>query len=125
MRVGPSTDYGTSYIYSARGLPLEITEEYGHWRRVRDMDGASGWMTAALLSGDRTAVVGPWLKKPVALRSEPSSGAGVVAKLQARVMLSVRHCDGTWCEAALIRHDLSGYIQQASLWGVYPGENIK
>lgn len=47
MRVGPSLDYATSYVYSARGLPLEITEEYGHWRRVRDEDGSTGWIVRA------------------------------------------------------------------------------
>ncbi|MDE1158004.1 MAG: SH3 domain-containing protein [Neorhizobium sp.] len=125
MRIGPSTDYATAYIYSARGLPLEITEEYGHWRRVRDMDGASGWMAAALLSGDRTAVIGPWLKKPVPLRSDPNMSATVVATLQPRVLLGIRHCNGTWCEATLMRHNLSGYVDQASLWGVYPGETIR
>jgi hypothetical protein len=55
MRIGPSLDYGTQWIYRVSGLPLEITAEYGNWRQVRDSDGVSGWMHRALLSSKRTA----------------------------------------------------------------------
>ncbi|TWF54669.1 SH3 domain-containing protein [Neorhizobium alkalisoli] len=124
MRVGPSLDYATSYVYSARGLPLEITEEYGHWRRVRDEDGSTGWMFAPLLSSRRTAVVGPWHKKPVNLRADPSSDARTVAKLAAKVRLDLSHCDGDWCRAALQDRRLTGFVRQIDLWGVYPGETF-
>ncbi|MCF6367496.1 SH3 domain-containing protein [Rhizobium halophilum] len=125
MRIGPSTDYATKWIYTHRGMPLEITEEYGNWRRVRDYDGVSGWMYGSLLSGDRAALVGPWLDTPVTLHSEPSSRSRVVAKLSPKVMMGVTTCDGTWCKVSLPRNGVQGYVEQASLWGVYPGEHIE
>jgi SH3-like domain-containing protein len=125
MRVGPSTDYPTVWVYSARGLPLEITDEYGNWRRVRDQDGASGWMFAALLSGRRTAVVGPWLDGPVPLHNAPRSSAGVIAQLDPAVRLNIDHCDGKWCRATLQSRSLSGYVAQGDLWGVHPGETVE
>ncbi|MCJ8519458.1 SH3-like domain-containing protein [Pseudorhizobium tarimense] len=125
MRIGPSTDYATKWIYTHRGMPLEITEEYGNWRRVRDYDGVSGWMYGSLLSGDRTAMIGPWLKEPVVLRKGPSSATDVVAKLSPKVMMSVTTCDGTWCNVVLKKAGMEGYVEQASLWGVYPGEHIE
>lgn len=125
MRVGPSLDHPTSYVYSARGLPLEIIEEYGNWRRVRDQQGASGWMFAALLSGNRTAVVGPWIKETVPLRIAPASDGRPVAQLQAEVKLDIVRCDGRWCRAQLQNRRLAGFIRQADLWGVYPGETIE
>jgi SH3-like domain-containing protein len=60
-RVGPSLDYGTQWVYQVAGLPVEITAEYGNWRQIRDCDGVSGWMHRALLSSNRTALVGPWI----------------------------------------------------------------
>lgn len=59
MRAGPSTDYPVRFIYEARGLPVEIIEEYDNWRQVRDSDGTSGWMSAVMLSGARTGLVAP------------------------------------------------------------------
>ncbi len=125
MRVGPSTDYAAKWVYTQRGIPLEITEEYGNWRRIRDFDGVTGWMSGALLSGDRTAVVGPWLDEPIALRPSRSSNAGISAKLSPKVLMQVATCDGTWCEVSLPQNDLEGYVDQASLWGVYPGERFE
>jgi SH3-like domain-containing protein len=49
MRVGPSTDYTVRFVYMVAGLPLELIDEWGNWRLVRDHDGSSGWMHAALL----------------------------------------------------------------------------
>jgi SH3-like domain-containing protein len=125
MRIGPSTDYATTWVYTHRGMPLEITEEYGNWRRVRDYDGVSGWMYGSLLSGDRAALVGPWLDTPVTLYSEPSSRSRVVAKLSPKVMMGVTTCDGTWCNVVLKKAGMEGYVEQASLWGVYPGERFE
>jgi SH3-like domain-containing protein len=124
MRVGPSTDYPTSWIYSTRGLPMEITEEYGNWRRVRDQDGASGWMFAPLLSGRRTAVVGPWLDTRQPLRKTPSASAPILAELDPAVRLNLVRCDGTWCRVTLQSGGLSGSIAQSALWGIYPGEML-
>lgn len=125
MRIGPSTDYATKWVYTHRGMPLEITEEYGNWRRVRDFDGVTGWMSGALLSGDRTAVVGPWLDEPITLQQSASSRSGVVAQLSPRVMMRVARCDGTWCKVSLRSNGLDGYVDQASLWGVYPRERFE
>lgn len=125
MRIGPSTDYATDWVYSARGLPLEITEEYGNWRRVRDPNGVTGWMFAPLLSGRRTAVVGPWLKQPVPLRSGPSRNARIVAKLSPDVRLDLISCDGSWCRTTLQKQSLRGYVHQDAIWGAYPNETIE
>lgn len=125
MRVGPSTDYPTVWVYSARGLPLEITEEYGNWRQVRDQDGTTGWMFAPLLSGRRTAVVGPWYDKPVPLRNAPTRTAGIIAELSPKVRLTLKNCDGSWCDVSLQTKSLGGYVAQADLWGAYPHERVE
>ena len=124
MRVGPSIDHPTVWVYSARGLPMEIIEEYGNWRRVRDPEGTTGWMFAPLLSGRRTAVVGPWVKQTIALRAAPSPNARIVARLSAKVRLDLSDCDRKWCKVSLQKSPLSGFIEQNSLWGVYPGEMV-
>ncbi|NLS15244.1 hypothetical protein HGP16_01575 [Rhizobium sp. P40RR-XXII] len=122
MRVGPSTIYATKWIYTKPGLPLEIIDEYGHWRQVRDDTGVTGWMHSALLSGTRMAVIAPWLTKNAMLRADPNPAARAVAELQPRVLVSLQSCTGTWCRVSVGEHSARGYVRQEKLWGAYPGE---
>ncbi|MGF6175860.1 SH3 domain-containing protein [Ensifer sp. 4252] len=124
LRIGPSTDYPIIWLYVTPGLPLEVVEETGNWRMVRDADGAIGWMSAALLSGQRMATVGNWLGSNTALRTAPATAAPERASLQSGVLLKLVHCDGTWCEVTVRRHGLSGYVRQVDLWGAYRNEVV-
>ncbi|MBB4007098.1 SH3 domain-containing protein [Allorhizobium taibaishanense] len=127
MRAGPSTDYPIRYVYEARGLPVEIIEEYDSWRQVRDSDGTSGWMSAVMLSGTRTGLAAPWHGTKgdlVVLHDRPIGTSGVRAQLQPRVRLQINSCDGHWCSVAVQHGGPSGYIKQGLIWGVYPGEII-
>src|SRR3954462_376898 len=57
VRAGPTKDNDAAWVYTRSGLPVEITAEFENWRRVRDSEGAEGWVYHSLLSGRRTAVV--------------------------------------------------------------------
>ena len=64
MRVGPGREYRVEWQFTRAGTPVEIIAEFDNWRRVRDADGTEGWVYGALLTGRRTAVVAPWLRRP-------------------------------------------------------------
>ncbi len=129
LRNGPGTDHAIQWIYNRAGLPVEIIAESEAWRRVRDSEGATGWVLATLLSGRRTALVEPWSLKPdipvpvVPLKAESRDGATDIAQIEAGVIASVRNCDGRWCSVAIL--DFRGFIEQHRLWGVYKGEAVK
>ncbi|MBN9291377.1 MAG: hypothetical protein J0H36_09735, partial [Hyphomicrobium denitrificans] len=53
LRNGPGTDYPTGWVYRRAGLPLEIVQEFESWRKVRDSEGATGWVLQSFLSGRR------------------------------------------------------------------------
>src|SRR5246127_1129375 len=57
VRAGPTKEKGGPWGLPRSGLPVEITAEFENWRRVRDSEGAEGWVYHSLLSGRRTAVV--------------------------------------------------------------------
>ena len=124
LREGPSKDHRTVWVFQRAGLPVEITAEFEIWRKVRDSEGAEGWVLHSLLSGRRTALVAPW-KKGIdsILYSKASPKSAPVAKLQPNVIASVRGCDGAWCRVSGDGFD--GFIQQSNLWGVYPNEKIE
>lgn len=125
-RVGPGVNYAVDWMYLKAGLPMEILQEYDNWRRVRDSDGAEGWINQQLLSGRRTAIVAPWQKgkqTQIALLAEPKSGARTVATLEPGVIGAIRACNGQWCEMTF--EGQTGWIGQSQVWGAYPGETIK
>lgn len=122
VRRGPSHEHEVVWRYVRRGLPVEITQEFENWRRIRDVEGAEGWVFHSLLSGTRTALIAPWNtdRTPFPLRKEASADAAVTARLEPGVQATVDECTGTWCRVAGDRFD--GWIEQSALWGVYPGE---
>ena len=123
VRKGPSSDHAVAWVYQAKGLPLEITAEFETWRRVRDAEGAEGWILQNMLAGKRTALVAPASKgKFVDMMSEPSIYSAAVAKLATGVIGEIKSCDGTWCRIVASGYD--GYIDQNLIWGAYPGEAV-
>ncbi len=124
VRRGPSSDQAIVWVFSRAGLPVEIIAESDNWRRVRDSEGADGWVYHSLLSGRRTVLVAPWSKgeASVPLYASRSTGSRAVAALEAGVLGNVMSCDGEWCEVSV--DDYSGYVQQDKLWGVYRGEQV-
>lgn len=123
LREGPSKEHRTTWIFQRAGLPVEITAEFDVWRRIRDSEGAEGWVLHSLLSGRRTALVAPWKKgEDIALRGKPAAEAALSARLQNGVIGQLKKCDGAWCR--LIGEGFDGWIEQGQLWGAYPGEKI-
>jgi len=122
VRIGPSLGHDVKWIFTKRGLPVEIIAEFGNWRRVRDSDGEQGWVHGSLLSGERTALVTPWGEDVVPLRPEPRATADPVAFLEPLVLTSVDACDGSWCRISVARW--RGVVPQRLLWGVYPREEF-
>jgi SH3-like domain-containing protein len=125
-RVGPGVNYAVDWLYLKSGLPMEIIQEYDNWRRVRDADGAEGWINQSLLSGRRTAIIAPWQKGKsvqINLLKSPQAGASPVALLEPGVIGSIESCDGDWCRIDVAGH--SGWLEQTFVWGAYPGEQVK
>ena len=44
VRRGPSGEHQVSWVFTRKGLPVEIVAEFEHWRRIRDSEGAEGWV---------------------------------------------------------------------------------
>ena len=124
VRVGPGTQYPIRWIYQQQGFPVEVIAEFANWRRVRGSDSSDGWVHTALLSTRRMALAAPWSAISLNLRARPSEQAAVLARLQPRVLVRVKRCDRTWCAVNVAGQDLSGYVRQVKLWGVYPDETI-
>ena len=123
VRAGPTKDNDVAWVYTRSGLPVEITAEFENWRRVRDSEGAEGWVYHSLLSGRRTAVVTMKHKDELApIYDSADADSGVAAKLLAGVVTQVKKCTTNWCHVA--GNGFDGWIQQERLWGVYSDEQV-
>jgi len=112
-RVGPGFTQRVAWIYQRPGLPLEVLEARGAWRRVRDPDGAETWMHARNLDARRMAMVSS--AAPAALRRAPTAAAGRVAVLAPGVIGALTGCDGNWRRIAV--GGRVGWLPADALWG--------
>ena len=123
VRRGPGQEYDVAFTFVRAGLPVEITQEFDNWRKIRDSEGSEGWVFHSLLSGKRTALVAPWDNTgpfPAHAIADPKSP--VVAYLERKVVADIAQCTGAWCEISVKGYD--GWIEQERLWGVYPAETF-
>ena len=123
-RVGPGQEYQIAWVFHRAGLPVEVLAEYENWRQVRDSEGGTGWVAAALLSARRTAVIAPWDKKHTIFQLTSSrGGSSMVAQTEPGAIVDIMNCDGEACE--IYAGQQKGWVPQKYLWGVYPGETVK
>ena len=117
VRRGPSLTHRIDWIYTRRDMPLEITAEYGHWRRVRDQEGVGGWIHHSLLSGVRTVLIE---QDMLELQVRPHETAAVSAELELGVVARLEECLPDWCRLSVA--GFRGWAPKSALWGVDPDE---
>lgn len=127
VRVGPGTRYEIAWNYTVPGIPVEIIQEFDTWRKIRDLDGAEGWVHQSLLVGSRAGYATPLVGGgEVDMRAARSEDAGIRARLAPGVRVNISECDGAWCSVTAgqpgERASFAGYVRQEEIWGVYPDE---
>lgn len=117
MREGPSYAHRILWIYQHKDYPVKIVASFDAWRRVRDADGAVGWMHHTQLS-DKRSVLFVGAKSP--LRKDDDPASKIVAYAQAGVVAWLRACKPLVCEVEASGTD--GWVDRRSIWGVDDGE---
>lgn len=117
VRRGPSLSHKIDWVYKRKNLPVEITAEYGHWRRVRDRDGVGGWVHYSLLSGARYVLVE---EDMLGLHLRPNPETQITARLELGVVAKLGDCTLDWCR--LTAGGYKGWAPKSALWGVRPDE---
>lgn len=113
-RRGPSLSHRIDWTFVRRGWPLRVTAEYGQWRRVRDVDGAGGWVHQSLLSGTRTVVFAGDAMVP--LHVTRSNASAVVAYAEPGAVARFKGCQEGWCQVEADAAE--GWVPQTAIWGV-------
>ncbi|MBS0272422.1 MAG: hypothetical protein JSR85_07240 [Proteobacteria bacterium] len=119
-RVGPGPGYPIEWVYLKAGLPVEVLVEFDTWRKIRDVDGAEGWVHQSMLCSKRHVIVRgdeTLMYQDADAQSQPliRIGHGVVGDLI--------KCQEKWCQVRI--QNFKGWMSRVSLWGVYSEENLK
>ena len=122
MRTGPGGQYPIEWLYRRRSLPVEVIAEYKNWRKIRDWQGALGWIHQSMLSRHRTIIV---TGKVRIIRNRQSSRSRPIASVEPGVVGSLIKCPhkGDWCRVEI--KSFKGWLQRAEFWGVHNGETIE
>ena len=116
-RRGPGLTHRIDWVFTKSGMPLRITAEHEHWRRVEDNEGMGGWVHYALLSGVRTVLVTTDMAQS---RRRPDPAGQVVYQAEMAVVGRLLECNAIWCRVNVDGE--KGWTEKASLWGIDPDE---
>ena len=119
LRTGPSTKYPIGWVVSRRGMPVEVIAEFDTWRRIRDREGSEGWVMQGMLSSKRGVII---IGEARTLRREPTPSGRPVARAEPGVIAQLLHVKDDWCE--IDAGGYRGWVNRASVWGVYSGERL-
>lgn len=118
-RRGPGLSHRIDWVFTRVGMPLKVTAEHGHWRRVEDAEGVGGWVHYALVSGVRSVMVADDMATFFS-RADTTSLAAFQA--ERGVVARVIECANGWCRVQV--DGQKGWAPVSSLWGVTADEVI-
>ena len=119
VRAGPGLRYPIRWVFLRRHMPVEIIGDYELWRKIRDWQGAEGWVHQTLLSQRRTVLV---TAPRTPLRRSSAAAVKVRVWLSVGVVALLRTCEPIWCRVSVGKYD--GWLQRSAVWGLYPGEEV-
>ncbi|WP_239988649.1 SH3 domain-containing protein [Paramagnetospirillum kuznetsovii] len=122
LRTGPGQRYPIEWIYARKDLPVEVIAEFEAWRKIRDWQGAEGWVHQAMLSGRRMMVV---IGSQRQLRGSDGDATDTLAIVEAGVLGRLLQCprNRDFCRVEV--GQVQGWLKRDEIWGVYKGEWIE
>jgi SH3-like domain-containing protein len=121
LREGPSFKHRILWVYKHKGYPFQVIAAYDVWRRVRAVDGTVGWMSANMLTDQRTVLVTG--KDRAGLWSDPEPRAKLVAYAMPGATAKLEACAIRSCR--ITAPGLKGWIDKGRIWGVESNEVFK
>lgn len=121
-RSGPDTKYPIEWVYKQKGAPVEIVNEYGLWRKIKDWEGSESWVHKSMLSGRRfVKVMTPGENN---IYNNDDYQAKVIAKVEDGVIGEIKKCRKGNAFCLVQFGTVEGWVPKNILFGVYEDENI-
>ena len=116
-RTGPGKRFPIRHVYLRANLPLQIIDEFEHWRLIKDHEDIESWVHYRQLSGKRSLRIA---KDKVPLRKNAKQDAKIRAFLQEGVIVSIKTCANHWCQVSAGK--IKGWVQAKYGYGTYQNE---
>lgn len=120
VRVGPGVRYPVKWVFRQKSIPVEIVQEYDTWRKIKDWEGAEGWVHRAMLSNRRSIII---TGRTVTLRRRSSDEAPAVARLGRGMVAELEKCTPAWCQVEVEGYE--GWLRREGLWGLRKNEVLQ
>jgi SH3-like domain-containing protein len=113
LREGPTYAHKVLWVYRHRGYPFAVIAQFDIWRRVKGPDGTVGWMSAAMLSDQRTVLVTGQGRVKITAGAE---GGKVVGLADPGAVAGLTACSHDTCH--IRGQEIDGWIPKSRIWGV-------
>ena len=120
VRAGPGVRYPVKWKFVQRHMPVQVIAEFDTWRKIRDWEGAEGWVHRAMLSVKRSLIV---VGRSRTMRQHADDRAPAVARLAPGMVAVVIKCPNEWCQIEAQGYE--GWIRRNGVWGVTPNERLR
>jgi SH3-like domain-containing protein len=120
LRKGSSTNYPIVLKYTNKNLPIEIIDEYDHWRKTIDIEGNQGWIHKNLIKGNRFAITNQNYISPLQIKNKPQGR--VIGTIGKNNIVKINKCFLDWC--SISHENKRGWVEKINLWGVYKYEKF-
>ena len=115
-RTGPGKRYPIDWVYKRKNLPVQVVDEFGTWRKIREHDGTESWIHQTMVSGKDTALV---VTNEALLYDSNSKRSRPIARLQSGLIAEVVRCQDSRCQLQIANQ--RGWVGKADLWGALIG----
>jgi SH3-like domain-containing protein len=116
MRAGPGRRYPIEWVLTKRDQPVEIIDEHGDWRRVRDWQNDVGWVHRSMLRSMRTVI----FARSAFMRRSDRPDAVPIAEIGPGVIAELLECAAARCrvDVDVEKGHYRGWAPTGALWGL-------
>lgn len=118
-RSGPGMRYPIQWVYHRENMPVEVVEEFEHWRKIRDFDGETAWVHKGMIDGRRYSIV---REDILILYDEPKTDSAPMVRVSRGVIGRLLACEREWCRLQVAGR--KGWTKKEYIWGIYPNETF-
>jgi SH3-like domain-containing protein len=118
VRSGPGLNFPVKWMLVSKNMPLEVSDIYENWYKVKDQDNKEGWLHKSLLSRKRYFVVTNSKVKLYRNPKYPPFSFFLEKNVRGRLL----SCRDKWCKVKIGK--IKGWLKKGDIWGAYQNEEI-